>query len=50
VMGSEGAGLSDEVVARCDARVSVPMAAPVESLNVASAAAVLVYAARRARR
>ena len=50
VMGSEGAGLSDGVVARCDARVSVPMAAPVESLNVASAAAVLVYAARRARR
>jgi len=50
VMGSEGAGLRDEVVSRCDARVSVPMAAPVESLNVATAAAVLVYAARRARR
>ena len=50
VMGGEGAGLSDDVVAQCDARVSVPMAAPVESLNVATAAAVLVYAARRARR
>ena len=49
VMGSEGAGLSDEVVARCDARVSVPMAAPVESLNVASAAAVLVRRTPRRR-
>ena len=50
VIGSEGAGLSEGVVATCDARVSIPMAAPVESLNVAPAAAVLVNAARRARR
>jgi RNA methyltransferase, TrmH family len=49
VVGSEGAGLSDEVVAHCDARVSIPMATTVESLNVATAAAVLVYAARRGR-
>jgi TrmH family RNA methyltransferase len=50
VVGGEGAGLTDDVVSACDARVSIPMAAPVESLNVATAAAVLVYAARRARR
>jgi TrmH family RNA methyltransferase len=49
LLGGEGAGLSDDFVARADARVSIPMAAPVESLNVASAGAILVYAARRQR-
>ena len=50
VLGGEGAGLTDDVVARCDARVSIPMVTTVESLNVATAAAILVYAARRSRR
>ena len=49
LLGGEGPGLSDEIVARCDARVTIPMAPDVESLNVAVAAAVLVYAARRQR-
>ncbi len=49
VLGGEGPGLPDEVVSRCAARVTIPMAPRVESLNVAVAAAVLVYAARRAR-
>ena len=49
LLGGEGHGLDPTVVAGCDARVSVPMAPPVESLNVAAAGAVLVYAARRAR-
>lgn len=49
LLGGEGPGLSPRVVAECDERVSVPMAAPVESLNVATAAGILVYAARRAR-
>jgi TrmH family RNA methyltransferase len=49
LVGGEGAGLSDTVVARCDERVSIPMARHVESLNVAVAAAVLIYAARRQR-
>jgi TrmH family RNA methyltransferase len=48
-LGGEGPGLRDEVLARCSARVSIPMAVTVESLNVAVAAAVLVYAARRQR-
>ena len=49
IVGGEGAGLSDEVASQCDALVSIPMAARVESLNVAAAGAILVYAARRAR-
>ena len=49
ILGGEGAGLSRRVVAECDESVSVPMAPPVESLNVAAAAAILIYAARRAR-
>lgn len=49
VLGSEGTGLDAEQVARCDERVSIPMNPPVESLNVASAGAILVYAARRQR-
>jgi TrmH family RNA methyltransferase len=49
LLGSEGAGLDAAVAAACDERVTIPMAAPVESLNVAVAAAILVYAARRQR-
>ena len=49
LLGGEGQGLGPRVVAECDQRVSVPMAPPVESLNVAAAGAILVYAARRAR-
>ena len=48
-VGGEGPGLSDEVVSRCSAAVTIPMAPTVESLNVAVAAAVLVYTARRQR-
>jgi TrmH family RNA methyltransferase len=49
LMGGEGPGLSEEIVARSDARVTIPMATTVESLNVAVAAALIVYAARRQR-
>lgn len=48
-IGGEGPGLSDDVVAACAARVTIPMQAPVESLNVAVAGALLVYEARRQR-
>jgi RNA methyltransferase, TrmH family len=47
ILGGEGAGLPDEVTRDCDARVSIPMAARVESLNVAAAGAILLYAMRR---
>lgn len=49
LLGAEGGGLTDDVVAACDARVTIPMQPPVESLNVAVAAALLVYEARRQR-
>jgi RNA methyltransferase, TrmH family len=49
IVGGEGAGVPDEVTRQCDLVVSIPMAAPVESLNVAAAGAILVYAARRSR-
>jgi TrmH family RNA methyltransferase len=49
LFGGEGSGLSDEVLTAADARVSIPMHAPVESLNVAVSAALLVYEAARQR-
>ena len=50
LLGGEGPGLTDEAIACCDARVTIPMAGSVESLNVAAAGAILVYAARRRQR
>jgi RNA methyltransferase, TrmH family len=49
LVGGEGPGLSDDVLARCSARVTIPMASTVESLNVAVAGGILIYAARRQR-
>jgi TrmH family RNA methyltransferase len=50
VLGNESAGLAPEVVAACDAPVTIPMAAGTESLNVAVTAAVLCFEAARQRR
>jgi 23S rRNA (guanosine2251-2'-O)-methyltransferase len=51
VVGSEGKGLSRLVRETCDVTVSIPMAGPVESLNAAVAAGVvLAEVARRRRR
>ena len=49
LLGGEGAGLGTDVLDACDALVTIPMTAPVESLNVAAAGAVLCYAAKRQR-
>ena len=49
LIGAEGSGLPPDVEAEVDERVTIPMAAPVESLNVAACAALLVYEARRQR-
>jgi RNA methyltransferase, TrmH family len=49
LVGGEGAGLPAGIVDRADARITIPMAAPVESLNAAVAAAVVLYEARRQR-
>jgi TrmH family RNA methyltransferase len=48
-IGGEGPGLPDLIINGCDARVTIPMAAPVESLNVAAATALILYEARRQR-
>ena len=42
VLGAEGEGMSPELAAMCDLRVSIPGSGAVESLNVASATAVLL--------
>jgi TrmH family RNA methyltransferase len=47
VMGSEGAGLSDELARSCRRLVKVPMAGALDSLNLAVAAALLLYEIRR---
>jgi TrmH family RNA methyltransferase len=49
LVGGEAKGLDENVAASCDERVTIPMCAPVESLNVAVAGAILIYAARRQR-
>lgn len=43
VLGAEGAGLRPRVAAACDELVALPVRGRVGSLNVASAAAALVY-------
>jgi tRNA G18 (ribose-2'-O)-methylase SpoU len=46
VMGAEGDGLSRRAIAAADTVVTIPMRHGVDSLNVASAAAVALYALR----
>ncbi|HEY1580102.1 MAG TPA: 23S rRNA (guanosine(2251)-2'-O)-methyltransferase RlmB [Terracidiphilus sp.] len=50
VMGREGAGLHDLVRRTCDHLLRIPMAGGVSSLNVSTAAAVVLYEAARQRR
>jgi len=49
LIGGEGRGLPESVVDAADERVTIPMQPPVESLNAAVSAALLVYEARRQR-
>ena len=49
VFGAEGPGLTEAVLAACDATVEIPMPSHMNSLNVASAAAVFFYEASRQR-
>lgn len=49
LVGNEGAGLPEELERTADARIRIPMASAVESLNAAAAAAVLFYEAARQR-
>jgi TrmH family RNA methyltransferase len=49
LVGGEGAGLPAAIVDAADERVTIPMERPVESLNTAVAAALVVYEVRRRR-
>jgi TrmH family RNA methyltransferase len=48
-IGNEGAGLMPEMIAGCESVVTIPCPGPVESLNAAIAAGVLLYEASRQR-
>jgi tRNA G18 (ribose-2'-O)-methylase SpoU len=50
LFGSEGDGLSPEILQECDRAISIPMAHEVDSLNVACAGAVFMYEISRQRR
>ena len=46
VLGTEGDGLAEETIARCDHTVCIPMSHGVDSLNVAAASAVAFWELR----
>lgn len=50
LLGNEGAGLPESVIAQADVRLTIPMRPGVDSLNVAVSAALILYEARRQRR
>jgi TrmH family RNA methyltransferase len=49
LLGGEGAGLPSATIEAADARLTIPMRAGIESLNVAVAAAIVLYEASRQR-
>jgi TrmH family RNA methyltransferase len=49
VLGGEGPGLPEALVGLAGTRLTIPMRRPVESLNVATAAALIAYEAQRQR-
>ncbi len=49
VMGTEATGLSDEWVRSSTANIIIPMAGAIDSMNVSTAAAVVVFEAKRQR-
>ncbi len=50
LIGNEGRGLSPEMIDAADERITIPCPGPVESLNAAIAASILLYEAARQRR
>jgi TrmH family RNA methyltransferase len=50
LLGNEAAGLRADLERRADQQVKIPLAPEVESLNVAIAAALMLYEAQRQRR
>jgi TrmH family RNA methyltransferase len=49
VIGNEGAGLSPEILAAASANIHIPCTGPVESLNAAVAASIILYEVARQR-
>ena len=49
ILGQEGAGLPPHIMAEVDLRVRIPMAETIDSLNVATSAAVILYEMMRQR-
>lgn len=49
VMGSEGKGISDSVLALCDVKARIPMKGEIGSLNVSVAASIVLFEAVRQR-
>jgi TrmH family RNA methyltransferase len=49
LLGNEAAGLKADLATRADQQVKIPLMAGVESLNVAIAAALILYEAQRQR-
>ena len=49
LFGSEGSGLGEEIAGRAVARLRIPLAPPVESLNVGVAAGLVLFEAARQR-
>ena len=48
VVGTEGEGLTEEAMEQCTLRARIPITDAVDSLNVATACAIALYATRRA--
>jgi RNA methyltransferase, TrmH family len=49
VIGNEGSGVREDLAARADGEITIPCPGPVESLNAAVAASVLLYEAAKQR-
>jgi TrmH family RNA methyltransferase len=49
ILGQEGGGLPHDILTAVDLRVRIPMAVSIDSLNVATSAAVILYEAMRQR-
>jgi TrmH family RNA methyltransferase len=50
LIGGEGPGLPEDAIESADQRITIPMQTPVESLNAAVTAALVLYEAQRQRR
>ena len=49
IMGSEGYGISDEILAMCDDKAKILMTGSIQSLNVSVAAGIIFYTAEKKR-